>query len=211
MDLLRDLLSKEFVSALLGAVVGGIATFLVAMYQANKSLEALRHQDEAARKLAQEEREKAHAREAGLIIMDLLLEHRSGLRANWRDQDWLEDQEAVIDRIRSYARILPDGEHRTLLLKVLENLSRKRPVNYHPSTFKGDQVWMANAALVVIGSYLNNKKVETSPKLAEIQGEWDKADEEHYNQMMEAMQNDPLPDDWEDDSTPVPEGPSPST
>ncbi|MGA5121309.1 hypothetical protein [Streptomyces pseudogriseolus] len=212
MDLLSNLLdNNELVSALLGSGVGGLVTFAVAMYQARKSLEALRLQGADARQLAKDEREAAEARQAGLLIMDLLLAHRSGLKESGKDADWLEEQEPVVDRIRSYARILSEGEHRTLLLRLVNNLKRKRVAHYNPVLFKNDLVWMANAALVVVGGHLNGEPVESHPRLDEIEGEWNKAAEEHHNWMIEAAENEPMPDDWEDESTPVSEGPSSSS
>ncbi|MEU9228139.1 hypothetical protein AB0D40_27665 [Streptomyces massasporeus] len=200
MDLLRDLLdNKELMSALLGAVVGGVITFCVAMYQARKSLEALRVQSAEARDLAERERKAVEARDAGMRIMDLLLDHRSGLRERGTEQDWVDDQEAVIDRIRSYTRLLPAGEHSTLLLTALKDLARKRPTSYHPVVFRNDMVKVANAALVVIGAYLNEKTVQPSTLLADIRAEWDKVAEEEHNQMVAAMENEPRPDDWDDD------------
>ncbi|MFD0008188.1 hypothetical protein ACFVJ4_38150 [Streptomyces sp. NPDC127178] len=211
MDLLRDLWSnKELMSALLGALIGGIVTFGMALYQARKSLEALRLQGAEARKLAKNEREATEARQAGLLIMDLLLAHRSGLRESGTDKDWLEEQEPVVDRIRSYVRILPEGEHRDLLLDLVNSLKRKRPVDYHKAAFKNDLVFMSNAALVVIGGHLNDEQVQRSPKLAEIRGEWDKAAEEHYNRMLEAAENEPPHEDLEDDSNPAQSTPSAS-
>ncbi|MGV9228507.1 hypothetical protein [Streptomyces nigra] len=212
MDLLRDLWdNKELMSALLGSVVGGIVTFFVAMYQARKSLEALRLQGADARQLAKDEREAAEARQAGLLVMDLLLAHRSGLKEFGKDAEWLKEQEPVVDRVRSYVRILPDGESRKLLLRLVGNLKRKRVAHYDRAAFKNDLVWMANAALVVIGGHLNGEPVASHPRLDEIESEWDKAAKEHYNWMIAAAENEPPPDDREDDSTPISYGPSPST
>ncbi|WP_216586854.1 hypothetical protein [Streptomyces brasiliscabiei] len=212
MDLLKDLWSnKELMSALLGSVVGGIVTFAVAMYQARKSLQALRLQGADARQLAKDEREAAEARQAGLLIMDLLLDHRLGLKESGKDADWLEEQEPVVDRIRSYARILPEGEHRTLLLRLVNNLKRKRVAHYNPALFRNDLVWMANAALVVVGGHLNGEPVESHPRLDEIEGAWNKAAEEHHNWMIEAAENEPPPDDAEDESSPSQSAPSASS
>ncbi|CAL9636868.1 hypothetical protein [Streptomyces sp. enrichment culture] len=211
MDLLRDLWdNKELMSALLGSVVGGVVTFFVAMYQARKSLDALRLQGADARQLAKDEREAAEARQAGLLIMDLLLDHRSGLKESGKDAEWLKEQEPVVDRIRSYVRILPEGESRERLLRLVRNLNRKRVAHYDRAAFRNDLVWMANAALVVIGGHLNGEPVASHPRLDEIESAWNKAAEEHYNWMIEAAENEPLPDDCKDDSTPVSEGPSSS-
>ncbi|MDC2953373.1 hypothetical protein PO587_02765 [Streptomyces gilvifuscus] len=202
MDLLRDLwANKELMSALLGSVVGGIVTFLVAMYQAKKSLEALRLQGADARDLAERERKAVAARDAAMRIMDLLLDHRSGLREHGTEQDWVDDQEAVLDRIRSYARVLPVGEHRQLLLTTLKDLARRRPTSYHRVAFKNDKVKVANAALVVIGAYLNEETVQPSTLLDDIRTEWDKVAEEEHLQMIAAMDTEPQPDDWDDDSS----------
>lgn len=212
MSLLRHLWDNtELMSALLGSVVGGIVTFFVAMYQARQSLEALRLQGVDARQLAKDEREAVEARQAGLLIMDLLLDLRSGWRQHGREQDWLDDQQAVVDRIRSYARILPaGGGHRSFLLATLKDLARKRPTSYHPVAFKNDMVKVANAALFVIGGYLNGEAVQPSPTVAEIRSEWDKVAEEEHRQMIAAMDNEPRPDDCEDDSTTSGSAPSAS-
>ncbi|MDX3712746.1 hypothetical protein PV733_28165 [Streptomyces europaeiscabiei] len=202
MDVLKDLWdNKEFMSALLGAVVGGFFTVLVAVYQSRKSVELLRLQGKDAQDLAERERKAVEAREAGLIIMDLLLSHRANLEERGADGEWLKDEMPVVDRIRSYSRILPEGQHRTLLLELLGNLKRQRPVDIRPVVFKNHLVWMANAALVVIGTYLNGTHVESSPRLAEILDEWNKADQENQHRLNEAMENEPRPDDWEDDSS----------
>ncbi len=211
MDVVRDLWSKEFLSAMAGVVVGGLVTFFVAMYQARKSLEALRIQGEEARRLAKEDREAVHAREAGMLIMDLLLAQRSGLKEHGTEEDWLEEQGPVIDRIRSYTRILPEGRHRTFLLDLLKDLKRRRPAGYHEVAFKNDKVKVANAALVVIGSHMNGEDVTGGAQLAEMRRAWDRAAEEAHNRMIEAMENEPPPDDWENDAGPRQSSPSPSS
>ncbi|WP_328450006.1 hypothetical protein OG780_19740 [Streptomyces sp. NBC_00386] len=210
MDVLKDLWSKDFVSALLGALVGGVATFVVAMYQARKSLEALRIQGNDARELAKDEREAVQAREAGMAIMDLLLTHRADLQKHGTDPQWLEDQAPVIDRIRSYARVLPEGRHRELLLEFLVDLKRKRPENYSTAEFKQDKIKMTNGALHVIGGHMNGDEVTRSPEQSEIRNAWDKASQEAYQRTIAVMDNNPLPDDWEDSSTPVLDSASPS-
>ncbi|MFI5859834.1 hypothetical protein [Streptomyces parvulus] len=174
------------------------------MYQAKKALELLRLQAEDAQDLAKRERKAVEARESGLIIMDLLLSHRTNLKEHGTDGAWLEDEMPVVDRIRSYSRILPEGQHRTLLLELLANLGRRRPVDIRPAVFKNQLLWISNAALVVIGTYLNGGNVEPSSKLTEIRDEWDKAELEYQHRMNEAMENQPPPDDYDDSSMSAP-------
>ncbi|MFE9865885.1 hypothetical protein ACFYPZ_24625 [Streptomyces sp. NPDC005506] len=199
MDVIKDLWSTEFASALIGAVIGGIATFTVAVYQARKSLEALRIQGEDARTLAENERRAAHARESGLLIMDLLLAHRAGLKEDGRNHVWLEEQDPVIDRIRSYARLLPEGEHRKYLLARLADLKRRIPQGYHGVLFRNEMMFMTTVALATVGNFMNGDAHVDRPKVAEIRESWDKADEEAHSRMLAAAANNPLPDDWDGD------------
>ncbi|MFE4918994.1 hypothetical protein [Streptomyces sp. NPDC056661] len=199
MNVIKDLWSMEFASALIGAVIGGIATFTVAVYQARKSLEALRIQGDDARTLAENERRAAHARESGLLIMDLLLAHRAGLKEDGRNRVWLEEQDPVIDRIRSYARLLPEGEPRKYLLARLADLKRRIPRGYHDVSFRNEMMFMTTMALATVGNFMNGEKHVDRPEVAEIRERWDKADEEAHNRMLAAAGNNPLPDDWDGD------------
>ncbi|MGW2060441.1 hypothetical protein ACWCO9_07090 [Streptomyces sp. NPDC001937] len=211
MDVIKDLWSMEFASALIGAVIGGIATFTVAVYQARKSLESLRLQGEDARKLAEDERKATHARESGILIMDLLVAHRAGLKEDGRNAVWLEEQDPVIDRIRTHARLLPEGEYRKHLLACLADLKRRCPTGYHSALFRNDLVSMTTAALATVGNFLNGEEYSDRPKVTEIREAWGKAAEEAHNRMVAAAGDGPQPDDWDGDPGQRQETPSATT
>lgn len=185
-DWLTDLVTSNFGSGLIGAVVGGIFSLVGARVQSTKSLEA-----------AREERQALLQQEAASRVVDAMFEIKRLLRdlpppgsdhGPW--VVWSREREGHLDRARSAAFVLPDPFKGRVVEALRDIAAAENPSRWERYDLREESRAFADDARTCMEYFLDRQPCPAPGRMVDIfrmNRERDRIEQE-ANEAEEALQ-----------------------